>query len=365
MVGTIDIDGRHQLVIEPKTEPSDDWIAAVLDLMFDSSRIEISAERTAGERVSPPKLLDALAGIYSARLSQALRRDGPLVLLERRRKVLGTLRGRLNVTQWIKGVATTPHLFPVEVDLLETDNDFSQAMAAAAVLLAGETSSPLVRSRLMQIRNALRPGAADTAIYPPGVLNRHLPTQWNAYEPAWSVAKSVLKRVDLLGSAGTHRGVEVAIEPWPLLEELLRRCLVAAASMAQKQGRNLNALEKKHHPILLPSDPKWKKRNVEPDGLLAESGKVIASFEAKYSASFVSGAGPPREHVFQALATAAAVGAEVSVLVYPEAFDPVRWSVIGFNGKPHSMVAVGLGMFSYRKRSGELSRAKVLIDAIS
>jgi len=364
VIGTIDIGQGVQLVVEPKTEPSDDWIAAVLDLLVGTSRIDVSAERLAGERRQPSTLLDALASIYAARLSHALRRDGPLVLLERRQLDSRSLRGRLRVGDWARSVAIRPHVFPIERDQLESDNDFGRAMALVAVMFARVCSSAEVRGLLLRSARDLRPGTAALRPVSPAVTLRQLPSQWHAYEPAWSVARAVLRRSSLLGSRGSHRGFEVAIEAWPLLEELLERCLVAAARLGQSNGRLLEAEPKIHYPILLPRGTGWRSRSVEPDGLLSEGGAVLASFEAKYSARFAAPGGPPREHVYQALATAAAVGASTSVLVYPGDFEPVSWQVQGFSGRPSSLVALGLGLFSYRRGLGEIGRAELLLRSI-
>jgi hypothetical protein len=93
---------------------------------------------------------------------------------------------------------------------------------------------------------------------------------------------------------------------------------------------------------------------VVPDGELAEGGRTIATFEAKY-ADFVPGSKvwPRREDYFQALCTASACGAPLSVLVYPGRFEAACWQVPSMSGAPGRVVALGLGLFSYRAGSGD------------
>jgi hypothetical protein len=51
-------------------------------------------------------------------------------------------------------------------------------------------------------------------------------------------------------------------------------------------------------------------------------------------------------------------------LVYPEHFDPVWWDVPGMDGYPSQMVAVGIGLYSYRAGIGDQERSETFLDLL-
>jgi hypothetical protein len=364
LIGTISLRQGILLEVAPKIDADENWVSATLDLLS-NDRIDLVGDRLSGLSPAHAGLLDALARSYAERLRRALQRDGPLLILQRVDRELGVLRGSLRVTTYLRRYPVKPHRFPVTFDVLSADNEFTRALALVARTLAVATTSFEVRSALLECAGALRPGCPDDAPVNPSVLGRSLPPQWAVYKPAWSIAVSVLSRSSLLRSSGSHHGLEVAIEAWPLLETLLLRVLSTAAAQANNSGRNLVVMPKRGFALLTNPSVGVVARDVEPDGELSENGSTLATFEAKYSAGPSGNAWPPREHVFQALATAAARHSPLAVLVYPGSFSPVWWDVEGFHGHPANLVAVGLRMFSYRKGSGEADRAAELLTVLS
>ena len=100
-------------------------------------------------------------------------------------------------------------------------------------------------------------------------------------------------------------------------------------------------------------------RGVEPDGLLKQAdGRILATFEAKYSNR------PKREHVFQSLATAAALSSPLAILVYPWAEAPRRFEVTGFHGHPASLATVGVDLFGYRRGDGDKALAAIFRELL-
>lgn len=362
VVGTIRIDESTVLEVTPKVSGSDDWVRAVLDLLVGPDRIDIGGERLSDLAPRRPELLEVLASAYAARLRRALHRDGPLLLIERRHERLGVLKGKLATSQYLRSVHWRPHVFPVSYDVLSPDNQFARAMAYVARILAAASGNPSVRGSLLESATALRPGFAEDVRVDPSVAYRPLPEQWGVYRPAWSIAVAILSRTSLLRASGRHHGVEVAIEAWPLLERLLERALDEAAASARTAGRDMTRRPKQGTPLLVLPSTGGSPRGVEPDGELTEGGQTIATFEAKYSAR--GSRWPVDDHVFQALTTAAACRSPLSVLVYPETFDPVWWDVEGFSGTPKHLVTVGLGLFSYRRGQGDRDRSQLLLELL-
>jgi hypothetical protein len=273
------------------------------------------------------------------------------------------LRGKLQVGQWAREYVRHPTTFPVLYDQLTADNDFSRAMALVARILAAGTKDVRVRASLLESARGLRPGAPEVASVPAGVIHRPLPTQWAIYHPAWSVAVAILSQRALLGRRGRLRGLEVAVEAWPLLETLLTRSLVAAAVAGPSRGMTL-VLDPRSARLLTPLTVGAPERDAVPDGRLSMGLDTLATFEAKYSPRF-SSEWPPRAHVFQALSTAAACGSSLAVLVYPEGFDAASWSVSGFNGKPKTLAAVGLDLFGYASGAGDVERGNRILDLLA
>ena len=295
-------------------------------------------------------------------LRRALHRDGPLLVIHRQHDRLSVFKGKLHASEYLRAAIWKPHVFPTAFDVLSPDNDFSRAMAFVARLLATSTTNSSVRSSLFESATALRPGYAEDVRVDPSVALRPFPEQWGIYRPAWSIAVTVLTRTSLLRASGQHHGVEVAIEAWPLLERLLERALDDAAGIAQAAGRSLFRVPKGSTPLLVLPSEGGPTRSVEPDGELVEDGRTVATFEAKYAAR--GAAWPVDAHVFQALTTAAACRSPLAVLVYPERFPPVWWDLAGFHGTPMNLAAIGLGLFSYRRGTGDCERGQLLLEML-
>lgn len=363
VVGSVRLDPVTTLEISPKVPAGADWVPAVLDLLVGASRLDIGADRLAGVAPRRRTLVDILAAIYAARLKGALRRDGPLLLLTRRTDRLPVLKGKLQVGRWAREYLAHPTTFPVAFDELTADNDFSRAMAFVARILANATSESRVRASLLESTRALRPGAPEVAAVSTGVVHRPLPSQWAIYQPAWSVAVAILSQRALLGRRGRLSGLEVAVEAWPLLETLLTRSLAAASLRASATGTKV-AVDTSGATLLTSLNPVVQGREVVPDGRLSNGPTTLATFEAKYSPRYPS-EWPQRNHVFQALATAAACRAPLAVLVYPERFGALWWSVSGFSGKPEMLVAIGLDLFGYSSGPGDVERGNMLFDLLA
>lgn len=364
LIGAVRLNDTMLVDVAPKVDAAEDWVRATLDLLDPGDPIDVSGDRLAGLAPRHRNLLDALAASYAQRLGRALRRDGPLLLLERRSEELQVLRGKLRATAYLRSAPIRPHRFPVTFDSLSADNDFTRAMAVVAGILERATTSSATASTLTELRVGLRPGSPEFAAVNPSVVSRPLPAQWSVYRPAWSIAVAILSNTSLLRSTGQHRGVEVAIEAWPLLEHLLERGLRSLQVDAAAKGRTINLLPKGLQPLLANPSLPSSARFVEPDGQLVEAGSTIATFEAKYSPGPLAGAWPPRSHIFQALSTAAACGSPLAVLVYPRSFGPIWWDVAGFGGQPSHLAAVGLGLFSYRRGAGDITAGKALSQVL-
>lgn len=371
LVGSVRLHSGTVLDVYPKFDVGSDWTSAVIDLLDTESRIDIHSNRDASFTHNKPNLGDALAIEYARRLQAVLEHDGPLQVLQSQAKETRRLSGRLDVTRWLRRASLTPHIFPVTVEEFTTHNDFSRAMAFTASVLARGTRHVTVRSKLLRLADRLTPGQAPPLHVPPVMQYRPLPQQWKAYEPVWSLVLVVLRNQALLNSTGQLGGLEVAVEPWPLLETLLARVLSVLAQHLSSETSHFELATKRPYTFLhvdqsASTDHTFRQarrpRDLIPDGVLLCNGVPCATFEAKYTHFY----GAPEEaHVYQALTAAAVLGCPLACLIYPGAFNAVRYSVQGFSGHPAKLVAVGLDMYSYRRSDGNVQRAETLNRILS
>lgn len=363
LVGSVDLTSGATLHIQPKTRPGDDWIKSVLSLLIGTDSVDAAGERAAGLSTARPDLFEALAALYAARLERALHRDGPILVMQREKRLSATFSGKLDVTQWSLRFLTHPTHFPIEANRLSADNDYARALAFVADRFAKGTRSLTTQARLARAAGLLMPGLAIPHTAPLGAELRRLPPQWAVYAPAWGIACAVLARRSLLGTEGAHAGISIAIEPWPLLERLAVRSLESVAAQAQRNGRAITASGHRNLRLLNISGGSAHRHHfAQPDGMLFENGAPLATLEAKYR-DYNSAVGPLRHEIYQALAAARAAAAPVAVLVYPGSFPAAEWAVDQTGNAPARLIAVGLDMFSYAK-GGELRRGEALLELI-
>jgi hypothetical protein len=358
IVGTIEV-GGILLEISPKTRPGTDWVRSVLDLLTNADRIEPAGERSAGVVPARHGLLDALATIYARRLESAINRDGPILTLDRHRRFSRRVNGKLNASKWALSAAWKPHVFPVTRTRLTSDNDFCHAMASVADGLKLVSTLPDVRRALGRCASALCPEAWERDKWSPTVISRTLPSQWGAFMPAWNLCVSILRRRSPLGASGSHQGISIAIEAWPLLESLLARALRACVRNLAMDGRDVTIGSKSEVPLLKAASAGIRGRSVIADGRLLENNRTIATFEAKYKVGEGSDS-VPREDVFQALCTAAACNAPLAVLVYPDSRAPAIWDVPVMHGTPQKLAVIGLDLYGYRSGVGDDARGQLV-----
>ena len=279
IVGTVALRPGHLLDIAPKVAVGDDWIAATLDLLLPATRIEIAGDRRGG-LIAHRNLLEVLASLYADRLTRALRRDGPLLLMERRADNLTVLKGKLDTTEWARRAVWQPHRLPVNFQELTADNTFTRAMATVAGILSSHAPNPQVRGRLLTARSELRPGAPEHTPVDPRAALRPLPSQWGAYQPAWDIAVSVLTRRSLLAAGGRRHGVSMVVEAWRLLETLLERALNAAVRIACEHTFEMEIGTKTKIRLLTPiAGNSGERTHVIPDGrLTTPDGCTVATF---------------------------------------------------------------------------------------
>lgn len=357
LVGSFTLPGGGIAEVAPKIR-TDDWTTAVIDLLSSDTRLAVAGSRRSRSSQRRDDLSAALALEYARRLERALRREGPLQVYERKQGSARRLSGRLDVTRWMRTVAMDPARFPMSRDELSVSNDFTRGLSVVAGLLSRSAAGGELASRLRRLQADVVPGQPIPSFVNPSIARRRLPAQWAAYAPAWDIAAALLRNRSVVGDPGHATGLEIAVEPWPLLETLLERALRVVA----ERTPGLSLEPKKTHPLLLTSNTGGIAQSVEPDGLLRWSdGRVAAAFEAKYA----GGETPKRDHVFQALTTAAALDSPLSVLVYPGKFAESTFDVIGFHGRPVRLVALGMDMFGYRSGSGDTARADALGRALA
>lgn len=356
LVGSFSLDNGDVVEVIPKIYDKE-WTQAVIGSLSSRTRFAVTGSHRSSSQLGQQDLSYAVAHEYARRLEQALSREGPLLAYERVEEKNRRLNGRLNVRTWLKSSILDPASFPVVREELTAYNDFTRALSVAAGHLAKVAIGSELSFRLRRLQSAIMPGHHLPTNVPRSVAFRQLPSQWPSYRGAWDIAASILKNRALTGPVGDLNGFEVAVEPWPLLETQLERTL----RQVTKASSGLMLGAKTRHPILK-TTAGTVARKVEPDGLLLDSASnVVATFEAKYS---IPEEYPARDHVFQTLATAAALRAPLAVLVYPTANREESYEVTNFGGFPQRLVTLGLSMFSYRYGVSERFHAERILNIV-
>ncbi|MBF6271613.1 hypothetical protein IU436_30790 [Nocardia farcinica] len=370
IVGTISLNSRTVLRVAPKVGDDQDWVGAALDLML-PERSSVAGHRQAARTGASNSLEDGLAAVYRERLDRALRAEGPIEVMHTEFAHSAALTGRLDVERWVLEKPFGQLTFPVHRSVLDANNELTAALALAAVILSRSVTDGTVRNALVKLSRDIRPGLPDSVTVDPSVIGRPLPQQWSAYNEAWSIAQVVLSNSRFASRHGTLSGVEVALEPWILLEELLDRTVREVVRRGQADGHGWH---NKRHPSveLLRSDDNpgrdvslarlLSNRTAYPENLIMGPDGPIASFEAKYSR--------PKEpvsirnHMYQLLTTAAHAGSPRAVLVYPELSEPIHWSTVDSHTPVNDVFAVGLNLYGYSKHSGVAERAQQIFDLL-
>lgn len=366
VVGTFSLPNGDVVEIAPKIA-ANNWTAAVLQLLSDDTRLAVTGSLHSRPSNRSDDLTTALSLEYARRLDLALRKDGPMQVYQRKHETSRTWRGQLDVSRWARTSALDPARFPMNRDELSHVNDFTRGLSFVAGLLSRSAAGSETASRLRRLQYAALPGAPVPSFVSAAAGRKQLPSQWASYRPAWHIAAPILRSQSVVGDPGRATGLEVAVEPWRLLETYLGRALGALAA----SGLGLFAQPKRSHTLLSERQTQGEEHrslspsaafptSVEPDGRVTDlQGRTVATFEAKYSREV------KREHVFQALTTAAALNSPLAVLVYPWQEAPRTLAVTGFQGSPTTLVAIGAGLFDYRRGESDRELAETFALAIA
>jgi hypothetical protein len=361
MIGTARLRSGAIIDVEPKISVDTQWAESVAQLITRDTRIAVTGSQRSKHSPKRNDLSSAIANEYALRLERVLRQDGPIQIYEHHRIVSRRLNGHLNVSKWVRSNILNPAIFPVERDEFTVANDFNRGLSMVCGLFLRSALNGGLAARLRRLETSILPGHPLPVFINPSVASRTLPSQWSRYQPAWDIAAAVLRNRSVVGDPGHTAGLEVALEPWPLLETLLERALKTLAKMKVDEGYEF--VPKTSYPLLTSEGRDAQK--VEPDGLLMREGSVLATFEAKYTRA---GATPERAHSFQALSTAAALHSPLAIITYPGDGPTQIFAVEGFQGKPARLATVGLSMFTYKSRGrggvGDEGVARIIDDIV-
>lgn len=357
LIGSVRMSDGTVLEVEPKVQVDDAWPHAVVQLLGEDSRISVTGSQRSRQGDAHQDLTAVIAFEYARRLDRALSKDGPLQVFERREHTSRRLNGQLEIGTYTRNAWRDPTLFPIRRDELTVANDFARGLSLVSHAFRQSVTDRALASKLLRLESAVIPGHAMPAYLNPAAAGRRMPAQWANYRPAWDIAAAVLRNRSIINDPGHSVGLEVAVEPWPLLETLLERSLKAV----ERESPGLTWIPKQTYPILKLGTT--SAGEVEPDGVLQDgAGKVVATFEAKYTAP---SAHPKAEHRYQALATAAVLHSPLSVLVYPGTNAAKIYDVQGFNGQPAQLATIGLDLYTYKRESGDATRARRITELLT
>lgn len=357
-IGSVRLDDGSVLEVEPKVRTALNWPEAVAQLLGESTRISVTGSQRSriGER--RPDLTAVIAFEYARRLERALSKDGPIQVFERESHTSRRIIGQLDVGRYARNAWRDSALFPLRRDELTVVNEFARGLSIVSRLFRRSVTDAALDARLRRLESMVLPGQALPSHVNPAVAARRLPPQWKTYRPAWDIAAAVIRNRSVINDPGHSLGLEVAVEPWPLLETLLMRSLEA---VARDERWDLVTADRRSYPVLRFDGA--VAGQVIPDGeLRRRDGQVVATFEAKYTSP---GIDPADSHRYQALSTAAVLNSPLSVIVYPGKQEPKIYDVQGFKGRPAKLATIGLDMYEYDRGSGAKARAGRIMDLLT
>ncbi|MEE3500478.1 5-methylcytosine restriction system specificity protein McrC [Acidiphilium acidophilum] len=359
MIGSI-VTRRASIELAPKTDPGQNWIHSVLDLL-DDRPIAVSNDAPASDSASDASFMAVIAKIFSGRLSDALAVEGAITAIMSTYSRSPVLSGRLRVNEWILRASYDGHRFPVDQQVLSADNAYAQTLAYVGRYLAQHTPETRVRRQLLECVETLT-GGREVAAPPANAIGLDLPVQWGAYDPAWTIAQMVLKQRARFGPRSLSYGMSLVIEPWILLERLVERTLKHLAQRLSISGEMFTSRAQKRA-VLLSGSIRENSIYSRPDCVLFRGGVPIVNCEAKYR-DYARTDAPLPEEVYQAVTAGRALGTLIAVLVYPNTMPSRTFTIQKSGHPPETLVILGVDMFGYRKSVGERERANKLLPLL-
>jgi hypothetical protein len=356
LIGSVRLSSGRILEVVPKVPVGAVWAEAVVQLLTDESRIAVTGSQRSQQSRPRNDLTTAIAFEYARRLERALAKEGPIQVYERQHHTSRRLNGRLDVGRWARSSVLEPTKFPVSRDEFTVGNDFSRGLSLVAGYFRRSALDASLAARLRRLESAVLPGMPLPSYVDPGVAARRLPTQWTTFRPAWDIAAAVLRNRSVVGDPGHTVGLEVAVEPWQLLETLLTRTLEEVGRLT---GGDIRSERKTTHGLLFQNG--YSVQPVIPDGVLTSGGKVVASFEAKYTDP---GPIPAEAHIYQTLAAAGVLDAPLAILIYATDAPRQVFDVKTYGSQPLRLLTLGVDLFNYQRPGGSTVRAIKLLDVI-
>ena len=356
LIGSVRLQSGQVLEVTPKVPVDAKWAESVVQLLTDETRIAVSGSQRSQQSRPRNDLTTAIAFEYARRLERALAKEGPIQVYERQHHTSRRLNGRLDVGRWVRSSVLEPTKFPVSRDEFAVSNDFSRGLSLVAGYFRRSALDASLAARLRRLESAVLPGQPIPSYVDPTVAVRRLPSQWALFRPAWDIAAAVLKNRSIIGDPGHSVGLEVAVEPWQLLETLLRRTLDEVRRITDG---NIQGERKTTHGLLF-QDGRIV-QPVIPDGVLTQDGRVIASFEAKYTDPALI---PAEAHIYQTLTAAGVLDAPMAILIYPTDAPVQVFDAKTHRDRPLRLLTLGLDLFGYTRDGGAADRANDLLRVL-
>ena len=356
LIGSVRLPSGRVLEVNPKVPVDSTWAGAVVQLLTDESRISVTGSQRSQQSRPRNDLTTAIAFEYARRLELALAKEGPVQVYERHHLDSRRLNGRLDISRWVRSAPLQPTKFPLGRDEFTVGNDFSRGLSLVAGYFRRSALDASLASRLRRLESAVIPGMPLPSYVDPTVANRRLPAQWPTFRTAWDIAAAVLRNRSIVGDPGHSVGLEVAVEPWQLLETLLERTL---ESVGRATGGEIQSERKTTHGLLFQNGRMVQP--VIPDGVLTSRGRVVASFEAKYTNPMLI---PAEPHIYQTLAAAGVLDAPLAILIYPTGAPLQVYDVRARGSQEMKLATIGLDLIEYRRDGGADERAAKLIEVI-
>ncbi len=310
IAGTVSFDA-YQIEIMPKFYAADDkWRESMFNFIYIARSGRIRPQRASGLRQSRLSFYDHIALMFAESMEYALSRDN----IQQYRTVDGAspyLRGRLMLTEQVRGLFAHPGQLYYEQNVLSGDNAFNYLLRWCTDALSSMVRNPEIKRRLLILR-AVLPRTSSFFKIP---VDEQLPPQYQHYREAVQIANNLAAGISAshqqAGKDGYGYVMAMAAVYEKFIEKTLKQLSFGGRSfVVEPQARSLFAAAR---------EPGMKSFYTIPDNKVSFDGKPQLLIDAKYKNNFMDNAGkkPANSDAYQLFASLVSHGCRRGVLISP------------------------------------------------
>lgn len=303
--------GKFQIEIMPKFyESNDTWRESIFNIIYIARSGRISPQHTTKMQRAKLNFYDHVGLKFAECLELALSHDN----IQQYKTVEASsnyLRGRLNVSEQIRGILCHPGQLYYEQNILSDDNAFNYLLNWCNTTLSRMVRNPGIKRRLL-VLSSIIPKPKTVYKLP---VDMQLPPQYQHYRDAVQIANDLA-----IGILSSHQkvgkdGYGYVIATAPVYEKFIEKTL----KQLSFNGQSFNVEPQVRNIFASAQDPKMKSFYTIPDNKVYFDGKPLLLIDAKYKNNFSNSASkkPVNSDAYQLFASLVSHGCKRGILISP------------------------------------------------